>query len=146
MRCRSGAHRVLAISHNIVQPNYANRRVSMFNFRKILLILVTTGLWLNPVLASVIASPVNHGEQSAEISETPTVSSDQQHCHSQPASKSTHDQSCCKSGKCDCSHACAVPAEFTAGATLRFDVALQNWINTRLHPASTVRFFRPPIV
>ena len=119
----------------------------MLTLRKLMLMFLVTGLALNPVYASAlmvlndIVSP-----QAIHVAVPPSPAVETAHCHSQSSQHHQQEPSCCKTGQCDCAHACAVLPSIVPTAVSYSGVNIATRFSSGLPPLAPVRFFRPPIV
>ena len=119
----------------------------MSGWRKLLLLLLVTGLALNPVYASALmrlsdmASP-----PPTQLAAPHSVAGEHPQCHSQSSQHHDQEPSCCKTDQCDCAHACAVLPSIVPTSLSCSAVTIATRFSLGLPPLAPVRFFRPPIV
>ena len=119
----------------------------MLQLKKLMLGLLLAALSVNPVYASAIASMNETGvEQAAHRTDSRTAARQHVHCHSQSSEHLKQAPSCCKTGQCDCSQACAVLPSIVSTSISISAVTVVPRFSLGLPPLAPVRFFRPPIV
>lgn len=114
---------------------------------KLLLALLVTGLSLNPAYAAALmrlndmASP-----STTQLAAPHSVAGEYPPCHSQSLQHHEEEPSCCKTGQCDCAHACAVLPSIVPTSISHIVLTVATRFILGLPPLAPVRFFRPPIV